>query len=228
MLPYLHWISPKQMTCSQSFRGQFIHMACGVEIGFCGSQVRVKCRACLAVEVAVFRTVSTHGHGTCQPLRTYLSSRDVRSSAQCPACHNHDCPLTHPPLSLISTVIAPQQSFSCMCAKLLQLCPTLCNPMYCSPSGSSVLEIVQARKLEGAAVPSSRGSSPPSDQTCVSYISCIGRQVLYHQCHLGRPIILLNTLFLATSLHLDFFSLSGSCLLMIFNVFTSQIVLQSI
>ena len=100
--------------------------------------------------------------------------------------------------------------------------------MYCSPSGSSVLGIVQARKLEWAAVPSSRGSSPPSDQTCVSYISCIGRQVLYHWCHLGRPIILLNTLFLANSLHLDFFSLSGSCLLMIFNVFTSQIVLQSI
>ena len=26
---------------------------------------------------------------------------------------------------------------------------------------------------------------PPGDRTCVSYISCIGRRVLYHQGHLG-------------------------------------------
>ena len=30
-------------------------------------------------------------------------------------------------------------------------------------------------------------SSPPRDQTCISYDSCIDRQVLYHQCHLGSP-----------------------------------------
>ena len=36
-------------------------------------------------------------------------------------------------------------------------------------------------------MPSSRGSSPPRDQTHVSYISCIGRQVLYPWCHLGSP-----------------------------------------
>ena len=28
-------------------------------------------------------------------------------------------------------------------------------------------------------------SSQPKDQNCVSYVSCIGRWVLYHQCHLG-------------------------------------------
>ena len=32
---------------------------------------------------------------------------------------------------------------------------------------------------------SSRGSSQPRDQTYVSYVSCIGRRVLYHQCHLN-------------------------------------------
>ena len=53
-------------------------------------------------------------------------------------------------------------------AKSLQLCPTLCDPMYYSPPGSSVHGILQARKLEWAAVPPSRGSSPPSDRTCVS------------------------------------------------------------
>ena len=33
----------------------------------------------------------------------------------------------------------------------------------------------------------SRGSSPPRDKSCVSCISCIGRQILYHQHHLGSP-----------------------------------------
>ena len=46
--------------------------------------------------------------------------------------------------------------------------------------GSSVHGILQARILEWVAMPFSRGSSWPGDQTCVSYISCIGRQVLYH------------------------------------------------
>ena len=36
------------------------------------------------------------------------------------------------------------------------------------------------RKLEWVAMPSSRGSSLPRDQTCISYASYIGRQVLYH------------------------------------------------
>jgi len=48
-----------------------------------------------------------------------------------------------------------------------QLCPTLCNPMDCSPSGSSVHGILQARILEWVAIPFSRGSSRPRDQTQV-------------------------------------------------------------
>ena len=68
----------------------------------------------------------------------------------------------------------------CVCAKSLQLCLTLCTPMDCSPPGSSVHGILQARVLEWGAVSSSRGSSQPRDQTCSSYISCIGRWVLYH------------------------------------------------
>ena len=42
------------------------------------------------------------------------------------------------------------------------------------------MEILQARILEWVAMPSSRGSSRPRDRTHVSYISCIGRWVLYH------------------------------------------------
>ena len=51
--------------------------------------------------------------------------------------------------------------FACMCAKLFQSCPSLCNRIDCSPSGSSVHGFLQTRILEWVAMPSSRGSSPP-------------------------------------------------------------------
>ena len=54
-----------------------------------------------------------------------------------------------------------------------QSCPTLCDPMDCSPSGSSVYGILQARILEWVAMPYSRGSSWPRDRTSISCISCI-------------------------------------------------------
>ena len=47
--------------------------------------------------------------------------------------------------------------------------------------------ILQARILEWVTMPSSRGSSQPRDWTHVSYVSSIGRRVLYRQCHLGSP-----------------------------------------
>ena len=97
-------------------------------------------------------------------------------------------------------------------AKLLQSCWTQCNPMVsnstlwsvtqCNPMVSwtqcnpmvrglqapLVYGILQARIREWVAMFSSRGSSQPRDQTYISYVSCIGRWVLYHKCHL-------NTLF---------------------------------
>ena len=47
----------------------------------------------------------------------------------------------------------------CMPAKSLQLCPTLYNARYCSPPGSSVHGILQARRLECVAMLSSGESS---------------------------------------------------------------------
>ena len=61
--------------------------------------------------------------------------------------------------------------------KVAQSCLTLCDHMDCSPPGSSVQGILQARILGWAAISSSRGSSQPRDRTCISYI---GRQILYH------------------------------------------------
>ena len=43
-----------------------------------------------------------------------------------------------------------------------------------------------------------RGSSWSRDGTHVSYISCIGRQALYHCCHLGNPKIFTEHLFCAS------------------------------
>ena len=59
-------------------------------------------------------------------------------------------------------------------AESLQLCLTLCNPVDCSRPGSSVYGILQERILEWVTMPS------PRDRTCISYVSCVGRWVLYH------------------------------------------------
>ena len=69
---------------------------------------------------------------------------------------------------------------TCVRTKSLPLCLTLWDPMDCSLPGSSIHWILPARILEWVAMPSSRGSSWPRDWTCVSYISCTGRRVLYH------------------------------------------------
>ena len=62
-----------------------------------------------------------------------------------------------------------------------------CNPVDCNTPGSSVHGILQTRTLEWVAMPSSRGSSRPRDRT-YTYVSCIGRRVLYHARHLGSTL----------------------------------------
>ena len=53
--------------------------------------------------------------------------------------------------------LSAQLALSVLCAKSLQSCPTLCNPRDCSPRGSCVHGILQARILEWVAISSSRG-----------------------------------------------------------------------
>ena len=62
-------------------------------------------------------------------------------------------------------------------SEVTQSCLTLCDPMDCSPPGSSVHGILQARILEWVALFFSRVSSLPGDGT---HVSCFGRQILYH------------------------------------------------
>ena len=54
--------------------------------------------------------------------------------------------------------------------RLLSCVWLFCDPMNCSPPGSSVHRIFQARTLEWVAISSSRGSSWPRDPTCISFI----------------------------------------------------------
>ena len=79
----------------------------------------------------------------------------------------------------ISVLNSSVYSLYCVHAKSPPSCVILCDPMDCSPPGSSVHGIHQARILEWVAMYSSRGSSRPRDRTWVSYISCAGIRVLY-------------------------------------------------
>ena len=68
----------------------------------------------------------------------------------------------------------------CAACSVTQSCLTLRDPKDCSLLVSSVHEISQARTLEWVAISFSRGSPWPRDRTHVSYVSCIGRWILYH------------------------------------------------
>ena len=72
----------------------------------------------------------------------------------------------------------------------LQSCLTLCDPIDCSPPGSSVHGILQARILERVATPSSRGSFWPRDGTRVPYNSCTAGRLCITEPP-GKPPLLL-------------------------------------
>ena len=64
-----------------------------------------------------------------------------------------------------------------------QLCPTLWDPVNCSPPGSSVHGILQARILEWVAIPFSREFFPTQESN-PGLLHC--REILYHLSHPGR------------------------------------------
>ena len=76
----------------------------------------------------------------------------------------------------------------CAVCLVAQSCLTLCDPVDCSPPGSSVHEILQARILERVSRPFSRGSSWPRDWTCISLCLWHCKRVLYHSDLLGMII----------------------------------------
>ena len=83
----------------------------------------------------------------------------------------------HTPVLLPSSPCFFSTRLACICT---QSRPTLCDPMDCSPPGSSVHEISQARILEWVAISFSRRSSWHRNWTFTFCISCIGRWILYN------------------------------------------------
>ena len=75
----------------------------------------------------------------------------------------------------------------CVCLRA-QSCPTVCNTMDCSPPGSSVHGIFQARILEWVAISYSRGSFWTRIWIHVSCVFYIGRDSLYYCTTLVRYI----------------------------------------
>ena len=94
----------------------------------------------------------------------------LRGTASWPDSTHHEMMTT---ISLMSI-----HHLMLMCTQSLSRVWLFVTP--CSPPGSSVQGILQARILEWIVLPFSRVSSRPRDRTNVSCISCIGRRVLYH------------------------------------------------
>ena len=75
-------------------------------------------------------------------------------------------------------------------AQPLQLCLSLCAPMDCSSSGSSVHGILQAGILEWIAMPSFQGIflTQASNPRLLRLLH--RRQILYPLSHLGSPFVI--------------------------------------
>ena len=65
----------------------------------------------------------------------------------------------------------------CAC---VQSCLTLCNPMDCSPAGSSLHAIFSVKNTGRGCHFLLQGIPQARDKTCVSGVSCICRWILYH------------------------------------------------
>ena len=91
-----------------------------------------------------------------------------------------------PRLLLVGAGLHLWQSHECTClwvslvatVKLLSCAWHFCDPTDWSPPGSSVHGISEARVMKWVVISFSREFSQPSNQ---AQVSCIGRQVLYHQ-----------------------------------------------
>ena len=88
--------------------------------------------------------------------------------------HTHIATLFQSPFPYRSLQSSEQSFLGCTAGPCVQCwsltCTRLCDPMACSPPGSSVQRMLQARILEWVAISFSRGSSQPRDPT---HVSCI-------------------------------------------------------
>ena len=103
-----------------------------------------------------------------------------------------------------------------------QSCPTLCDPIDSSLPGYTV----QARILEWVAISSCRGSSWPMGRTWVSYISCIGRGILYHWV-IWEFLIINFPLSLSLSLYIYIYIHKSYWFLFLWRILTNTTILRN-
>ena len=86
-------------------------------------------------------------------------------------------------LDMTERLTLPENKYN-VCVLLAQLCPTLCDPMDCSPPGSSVHGISEARILECVAIAFSGDLPDPGIEPASPALVCVRakshRQILYH------------------------------------------------
>ena len=113
-----------------------------------------------------------------QTYQAYVISR-VRLFVTKTAVRNGSC------YDLLESILQGIHWVHFCCCLATQSCLTLCDPKTCSLPGSSVHGISQERILKWVAISSSRRSSWPRDQT---WVSCIGRWILYHWATREAPV----------------------------------------
>ena len=108
--------------------------------------------------------------------KSKLSKVKVLASETFKRCLSHEEPSW---MGLLLHKEAPERSLplpSYACLHALS-CPTLCDPMDCSPPGSSVHRIFQTRILKWVSISYSKGSSRCRNLT---HLSCCCRLICYH------------------------------------------------
>ena len=103
--------------------------------------------------------------------RTRLKQLSSSSSKQLQNSQRNASDSVFPKASNSYMYLATLLEQQCNEVKITQSCLTLCDSMYCSPSGTSVHGILQARNMAWVAYPFSRRSSQPRAQTQVSHIA---------------------------------------------------------
>ena len=88
-------------------------------------------------------------------------------------------------VSLVSKEPKSDVGVSAAAAKSPQLCLTVCDPIDCSPPGSSVREILQARIQERVAVSSTLQGIFPTQGSHLDLLHC--RSILY--CRVPREAL---------------------------------------
>ena len=125
----------------------------------------------LEVSPVLAQGLDKRGGGKAAPLFQPLAVQfHIFSALICYPCHAcFITPILPPSQVLRKGDQCPWEAIALIThAKLLQSCQTLSESMDCSPPGSSVHGILQARTLERIAMSSSKGSSPGIKQTSLT------------------------------------------------------------